>query len=507
MMTTLKPFSRLAAIVLMVLVATGCSSFASNPVYVAWNVEYAAGTIARELRNDLDNNNSYGLYDLQLKTYHQLMWLRTMPNDIDKRNMIDDMAALYSIPLEPGYRKSGAMDENSNVVSTLIWVCGSPMVNYQPPPGMAKRNCPISASSADYNRESFLYSVQYLYGATKVLDSIAQIPAANRTTAMNVYVSQMTPVVIQHADRWLKGTKTGNQLMSQYVANTPRVYLTDETMQFVGLVSELYSAAPRVKSIQRNIAARPAGSPNHRDYLTLRAFPELQARTKEYPSVNDAALNRAVFDASLALDRNTSTGLNVTDSQCAYYSAGSSPISTEDCINALGVDAAGQPLTKARRTTFDLSHYVRVVFMLDSLGKDVDSNIATWARATTTKMARHFVEKVAVPGPDLILANYFGDNRGSAPKGWVRVYFNAAGDVLGSTCNNTPGTNVLWTNCAPHAPWPPGYFSSNFDRNLISAYFVWGPRLPEMQNLGNAFFAKFPPTTSRNLAMQHFNNL
>ncbi len=444
------------------------------PVFAAWRIGDEEAHLSRRLRTFLDNNDPYGIYDLQLNTQEQLIWLHHVPPSPQKSAMVDSLVRLYALPLN--YQATG-FDARHQPVNG--WICGTPQV----------RQYEIECRDVA-GQESYLYSVQFLYGAAKLLRVIADTPASQRSPAQTTFVSQMSPVLVSHMDRWFTECSTGTATRRSpwRCLNPASKAITDKFMQFTAIISEMTTAAPSLPPLAAALARTTAGSAGYRQFMTAEVMPELLARIKLYPSASPG-WDRAVFDSEWSIDSEIDkSGVNRSANHCAFYTAATPAARATDCAAPMAPDGG------AVTTTMDTSHYVRCVFLFETLMQDAEPSIRDEAYRIATMLARHFTERVIVTRTPWLLANYFGDSAGGAPQGWNRLFFDKSGTPL-PPCQTLTTQAEIWQNCEPYAPYPPGSFSNRI------AYFLWAPLLPELKLAANDYFRQFPAVTSRDLAV------
>jgi hypothetical protein len=214
-------------------------------------------------------------------------------------------------------------------------------------------------------------------------------------------------------------------------------------------------------------------------HLEDKVLPELKKRVHSYGS-------RMVFDPGVAR-----AGKAQTSNTCAYYTSTTPPSVRSQC------DSLARP---AAKLTLDLAHYERVVWMLDSFVAYPSSSMRTWATRTRVGLARQFVEKVSSWQPAtspttpavITLANYFGDDRGDAPRGWDRVFFKVgasgapnASDRAYPDCTNDELLNHrdrFWKTCSPYLARAPGYAKGG-------PYVLWSKVDKEIAAIGTELLA------------------
>lgn len=465
---------------------TAPSSFPTNAskqamIVAEWNRLWASGLPELHLRDNLEANNSLALYNFQLNTHALLMFLDTANTTLSStRQMIRQLAYYYSIPFENRYLKK-AWDAN-NVEVEGTWVCGEFPATI--PVRSLAQPCPAASVTPGQLRENLLYSVQFAYGAAKVMALISKIPASERTgPAYEVANSMLTvngPKLISMYQRWLKGrvskTILGNIGMNDVARmdingqkyTLLEAPLTDQAMQLMGGILELQRAQYLSPTEVRY--ARPQEIESYRlHFSTL---------------FNDPNRMRRFSDGRVVFDPKWKSVFSRDGYQACYWiDSLTAPTSSSICKAAEDKELT----TSGHGTvTYDIGHYQRIIYLLDSMiqyPETFDSTLSSKARSTIYGHIKQMRLAVAnwdgqgvFPTQPIKFKNYFGSDRtGTAPNGWFRLVKNTITNSTEITKTaNSKGPFELTEAGKPYMLW--SKYSLEF-ATLAKKYFIDHPVL------------------------------
>jgi hypothetical protein len=293
--------------------------------------------------------------------------------DCGLQNELDQLAQLYLLPfaeLQPTTRGSEKFD---------AWLCSGP-------------ECP-SWSEGSQPFEVILYSAQFLYAASKLVNAVSLVPAQDRTEAMNKLLKQ-APVIASTYQRWL--TSSGDPLYPRGVRDATIALIhkshrtDDKQLQIAGGIVELLCAA-------RN------------DAESIRLSAEERQLFQDYARIYWQLIeSRARIDSKGRVRYDEAWG-TIARAKCASHARNAPP-------------TKGQ-CTGSASLSLDLGHFARVPMVIESYDR---CGLAE-GEPLLQGLAMQFADRVW--NGDIKNPRFFNYFSGDGMYGWYNRTFDAKGKV------------------------------------------------------------------------------
>jgi hypothetical protein len=335
----------------------------------AWAI--ARPHLARELEQELERGNPYVLYDVAQYTHPLIGAAR----DCGLHPTLDELCLLYEgafVRLET-IRRGGERFDG--------WACSGP----------ACPSWPKGGAVAPF--EVILYSAQFLYAASALINAVSLVPEGERTAAMRSLLGR-APYIADTYARWL--TSTGEPLYPRGVSAAVSALLgnrfrnDDKQLQLAGGCVELLCAAEREPGALGIAAERRA---------QLREFTQLYWRLMQSRTAYDSG-GHATYDEAWG---------TIARSKCSSHT-GSTPPTAAQC-------------TGSARLSLDLGHFARVPQVAASYQRCGAAD----AQPLLAGLAAQFADRVW--NGDIENPRFFSYFSGAGMYGWYNRTFDARGKV------------------------------------------------------------------------------
>jgi hypothetical protein len=276
--------------------------------------QLARPRLTRLVKEGLAAGNPNVLYQLEEYTHPLIDAAR----DCGQRDTLDELSVLYQVAFERRTNIERGKGRFSG------WACSGPA-------------CPSWPSSGNAQPfEVILYSSQFLYGASALVNAVGLIPADERTPAMVAYMGN-APYIAATYVRWLesrgdalypKGVRAASLALQR---SAHRV--DDKQLQIAGGIVELLRACER-------------------DHARLHVPNAVRLKLREYVDIFWKVIeSRTRFDREGQATFDEAWG-GIARSKCASH-AGAEPPTAEQCKGV-------------KTLSLDLGHFVRVPRVIES---------------------------------------------------------------------------------------------------------------------------------------------
>jgi hypothetical protein len=334
----------------------------------AWRL--ARPILLKRTRHGLEQGNPNALYLLEEYTHPFIGAAR----DCGMHQQLDELASLYLLPFNH-LRQTTRGNETFKG-----WLCSGPA-------------CPAwPAKGGRQPFEVILYSCQFLYGATTLINAITLVPPDQRTQNMNALLEQV-PFIANTYQRWLESH--GDPLYARGVREATSALLSnkfrtdDKQLQIAGGIVELLSAVQREKQHLGIDIQQTA---------VLSDYAELYWKVIESRASFQG--DRLVYDEAWG---------SVERNKAASFTGTTPPSSNQ----VKGVTSL----------SLDLGHFARVPEVLESYKRSGNAEATRMLQG----LARQFAEQVW--NGDLSNPRFYNYFSGQGMRGWYNRTFDSRGRV------------------------------------------------------------------------------